>query len=106
MRKLEELINLFESDERVKRYKLLEEKIQHNSSLLDDYQALLKTQKLLVQQTVSKHKNLELTEQKYMDQLKKMEGNVFFSEYIDLQNELNEDLQLIKKIIEESIGIE
>jgi len=106
MSKLNELVTLFNSDERVKRYQLLERFIQGDSVLLESYQSLLKTQKVLVQQTVSKHKNLEETEKKYMQQLHSLEDNVHFNEYIELQNELNEDLQLVKKIIEEALSFE
>jgi cell fate (sporulation/competence/biofilm development) regulator YmcA (YheA/YmcA/DUF963 family) len=103
MKELDALIHLIEKDPTVKRYQTIESIIASNDTLQRDYQALLKMQKQMVQQQVKKDKKLSKTKEQYQTILNRLESHPLFNEYLSLQDEINQDLQLIKKMIEDGL---
>lgn len=105
MKELDALVKLIEETPTVKRYQTIESIIANNDALQRDYQALLKVQKQLVQQQVKKDKKLSKTKEQYQVILKRLESHPLFNEYLSLQDEINQDLQLIKKMIEDGLDL-
>ena len=65
----------------------------------EDYQQLLKLQKQMVQDETSKSKNLVISKKAYEIQREKLSSNLIIEEYLDLLDEINQDLQTIQEIL-------
>lgn len=106
MNKLNELTNELKNSETIKRFKQLESIIDHDEILKKDYELLKKLQKELVQAETKKSANLSEIREEYNTQLEKVNQHVLLSEYVDLIQSINEDLQLIQTIITEEINMD
>lgn len=103
LKKIDELIDLIKQTPNYKRYKELKDEMSKNNNIM----TLIKNIKKLEQSIVKKEYNKMDTKE---DEIKlkelKDELNKFpvYLEYLYLQEDLNNDFQNIKKIIEDSIN--
>jgi cell fate (sporulation/competence/biofilm development) regulator YmcA (YheA/YmcA/DUF963 family) len=104
--KLNELMELLKNQEELKRYKLIENKLNDNETIMeriDEYKKM--QQKVVLYET----RNDDLP-QEVSNKLDRVYEELFdipiYSEYIDLQTELNEVIQHITTIIENAINME
>ncbi len=103
LKKLDELIELIKNNYNYKRYAELKEIMSSNKSIM----SLMKEIKKLEQCIVKKEYNkLDTNEEEKKLKLLKEELNSYpiYLEYSYLQEDLNNDFQNIKKIIEDSIN--
>lgn len=105
MSKIEELIDLIKNDPLIIRYKKLEKIIDQDEQLKEDYNQLLTLQKKLVQNEYTNSSTLEI-QASYNQHLEKLHSHYLMGEYLELLENINNDLQLITKIIEEEINFE
>ena len=103
MNKLKELITEIQNDETIKRFKELENVIDHNEQLNKDFKYLLDLQKLMVQKEAKKSKDFEEAKRNYDQQYDIVTGYLLVTEYLDLLEIINGDLKLIQTIITEEI---
>lgn len=106
MNKLDNLIKEITSDVVVKRFKELENIIDNDQLLKDDYNNLLELQKIMVNKQQKKSKDLELAVSRYETAKENIMKHIIIEEYLDLLEEINYDLGLIQKIISEEINID
>ena len=104
--KLKELILLIKNDEQIRRFKELEKVIDHNKSIKADYDKLLDMQKNMVKQEYENSATLPEAKRKYDLQLQVVLKYPIIEEYLDLLEMVNNDISLIKNIIEEEIAID
>lgn len=103
LKKLDELIELIKNSPNYKRYIELKEIMSKNKEIM----SLIKDIKKLEQTIIKKeHNNLDTKEEEYKLKLLKEELNSYpiYLEYSYIQEDLNNDFQNIKKIIEDSIN--
>ena len=108
MSKLSKLSNLLKSlneDENIKRFKELEAIIDQDEKLNNDYKKLQDLQKLMVQKEAKKL-DAKVETDNYNTQLELVLNHVLMSEYLDLLEVVNNDLQMIKEIITKEINME
>lgn len=101
--KLDELISLIKNTPNYKRYEELKNKMSNNKEIMD----LIKSIKKIEQSIVKKEYNKEdiKEDEKELEKLKnKLKEYPNYLEYTYLQEDLNNDFQNIKKIIEDSIN--
>ena len=106
MNKLIELTNILIEDDQIIRYKQLEKIIDQNDNLKKDYDNLLNLQKLMVQKEAKKSPDYPESKINYETQKNKIMSNYILEEYLDLIELINNDLQMIKNIIETEINID
>lgn len=100
----DKLINLLQSDEQIQRFKELESLIDHNSEIQEKYKQLLNLQKIMVQHEAKQHKDLEHSTQKYKTAKQELLQYFVVEEYLDLLTNINNDLNMIQRIIEQEIA--
>lgn len=103
--KLEELVTLLKQDENIVRFKQLEHIIDTDETLKKEFNLLKDLQKKLVKK---QHLKIEHSEEQraYDEQYKVLENHYLMSEYLDLLEAINNDLQFIKDIITNEINME
>lgn len=106
MSKIKELITLIKDDETIIRFKELENIIDHNRSIKTDFDELLHLQKIMVKKEFNKEKSFDQAKKKYDAQLNKVLQYPVIEEYLDLLDIINNDLSLIKSIIESEIALD
>ena len=106
MNNLTELTTLLKEEENIKRFKQLEAIIDQDKNLLKDYEILKDIQKQLVQAKHNNSANLKDLEERYNTHFEKIQNHVLLSEYLDLLESINNDLQLIQNIINEEINMD
>jgi cell fate (sporulation/competence/biofilm development) regulator YmcA (YheA/YmcA/DUF963 family) len=99
---LQKLIESIKTDKNVARFKELEAIIDQDIKLKEDYKYLQHLQKLMVQKQAKKL-DASKEEQDYEAQLDKVLSHVLMSEYLDLLEVVNNDLQMIQEIISSEI---
>lgn len=104
MKTLDTLIQKIQEDPNVNRFKQLESIIDQDAELQAKYKDLLDAQKVMVQREVTKHKDYEDAKEHYEALKENLLEHVLMSEYLDLLELLNEDINLIQSIIEEEIN--
>ncbi|MCF7926103.1 MAG: YlbF family regulator [Candidatus Izimaplasma sp.] len=104
MKELDKLIEKITDQPKVKRFKQLEKIIDQNDELMQEYKKLLNLQKQLVQKKHQKTSNVNSLQKTYDAQKKRVETYPLISEYLDLLDEINNDLDLIQSIITEEIN--
>jgi cell fate (sporulation/competence/biofilm development) regulator YmcA (YheA/YmcA/DUF963 family) len=104
--KLQKLIDSLQNQEDIKRFKELEKIIDHNEKIKTEYKKLLDLQKDMVGKEYKKHKDLPTAIKNYEMQKQKMMEFYILEEYLDLLDSINEDLNMIKTIIETEINKE
>lgn len=102
---LENLKKALNEDENIKRFKQIEAIIDKDENLLNHYKKLQDLQKVMVQKEAKKL-NAEEATKKYNDQMQLVLDHVLMSEYMDLLEVVNEDLQFIKSIITKEINMD
>lgn len=103
LKKLDELISLIKNTDNYKRYDELKKEMSKNDLIMSLIKNIKKTEQSIVKKEHNKMDTVE--EEKKLEELKE-ELNSFpsYLEYSYLQEDLNNDFQNIKKIIEDSIN--
>ncbi len=104
--KLQELINEIKKDANIQRFQQLEKIIDQDENLKIQHSKLLNIQKKLVQSEYYKSANLETIKAEYETVYNTLIEHVLMSEYLDLLQSINDDLQLIERIITEEINMD
>ena len=103
LKKLDELISLIKDTDNYKRYDELKKEMSKNDYIMSLIKEIKKTEQVIVKK---EHNKMDTKEEE--EKLKKLkeELNSFpsYLEYSYLQEDLNNDFQNIKKIIEDSIN--
>lgn len=105
MSKLEELKISLNEDENIKRFKQLEAIIDKDATLNQQYKVLQDVQKIMVQKDAKKIDSTIATAN-YNKQLDTVLDHVLMSEYLDLLEVVNNELQFIKSIITKEIDMD
>ncbi len=100
MNNLKKLINELQKDESIIRFKILLRFVDHDKNMQNDYKNLLNLQKKMVNDREKNKNNFENSAKNYEVAKRNLTSNVVISEYLDLLEDINSDLQLIKNIIE------
>ena len=106
MSKLQKLITSIASQEEIIRFKELEVIIDHNQEIKNEYTILLNLQKDMVAKEFKKNKDLDKAKALYDIQKEKIMKFYILEEYLDLLDTINDDLNMIKSIIETEINFE
>lgn len=101
---LEKLIDLIRNDKQIQRFKELEKIIDQDVELQAKYKTLLDLQKIMVQREAKKHAKYAEAKEAYDTMKSKLLEHIVMSEYLDLLEEINSDLQMIQSIIETEIN--
>lgn len=104
MKTLDALVKEIKEDPNVIRFKQLEAIIDQDKELQAKYKNLLDAQKVMIQREVKKHKDYEDAKEHYELLKENLLEHVLMSEYLDLLEVLNEDINLIQTIIEDEIN--
>ena len=103
MKALEALISHLESDDSVKRFRILEERIMNHPDYQETYAELIKLQKHMVQSQYAKSSDVSAAEAAYQEALAPLIEDPLINEYLHLQAHLNETLQMICQLIEAAL---
>lgn len=103
MNSLKALKEALGNDENIKRFKQLEEIIDKDELLNYEYKYLQDLQKVMVQRDAKKQDSTEATKA-YNEQMEVVLSHVLMSEYLDLLEVVNNDLQFIKEVITNEIN--
>ena len=96
---LNKLIEELGNDELVKRFKRLEEIIDQDKNINYNFKNLLELQKKMVNDREKNQKNLATSTKAYNNAKRALTSNIVVSEYIELLEDINYDLQMIQNII-------
>ena len=103
LKKIDELILLIKDTPEYKRYKELKESMTNSKEIMSLIKEIKKTEQLIVKKEYSKQD--VTTEEGQLKELReKLNSFPSYLEYSYLQEDLNNDFQNIKKIIEDSIN--
>lgn len=104
MSEKDKLIEMIETHPDIIRYKKIEKLINEHQELKDKFNELKAIQKQLVNaKQIQKKEAILHFEKQYQELLDIIENYPLMSEYLALQNDINDMLQEITKIIEEGI---
>ena len=106
MNKLDILIDEISNDSLIKRFKELEKIVDNDHLLNKEFNDLLELQKIMVNKREKKSKDFSLAKKEYEIAKEHVLNHFILSEYLDLLEEINYDLDLIQKIITEEIKID
>jgi cell fate (sporulation/competence/biofilm development) regulator YmcA (YheA/YmcA/DUF963 family) len=95
---------LIKEDKRVLRYQQLESLVDQNEKLSNMYSELIELQKNMVQAKHNKTKDYQQKKALYDQQLVKIQEFPLLNEFLSLQNEINEEIIMIVKIVESEIN--
>lgn len=103
LQKIDELIYLIKNTPNYRRYNELKTKMSDNKEIMDLIKNIKKTEQTIVKKEYNK---LDISEEQNKLKCLKDELNKYpdYLEYTYLQEDLNNDFQNIKKIIEDSIN--
>jgi len=104
LNKLGKLIKLIKEDKKVLRYQQLELLIDQNENLNQMYSKLIELQKRMVQANHNKTKDQQQNKELYNQQLEKIQEFPLLNEFLSLQNEINEEIIMIVKMVESEIN--
>jgi cell fate (sporulation/competence/biofilm development) regulator YmcA (YheA/YmcA/DUF963 family) len=104
LKSLDKLIDELMDDSVIKRYKKLEKIIDNDQKLNADYKKLLDLQKKMVIEREKNTKGFKLAKKNYDDAKDKVMDHLILSEYLDLLEEVNFDLDLVQKIVSQEIN--
>ncbi len=99
MNNLKKLIEELQKDEIIIRYKKLEDIIDQDKEITKNYKNLLELQKKMVNDREKNRSNVENSTRDYEIAKSAITSNIVISEYIDLLEDINYDLQMIQNII-------
>lgn len=106
MNNLIKLINELQKDELIVRFKKLEEIIDQDKNITNNYKNLLELQKKMVNDQEKNRSNLDKSTKEYEIAKSTLTSNIVISEYIELLEDINYDLQMIQNIIGTEISID
>lgn len=106
LNKLDELLEEIKSSPLIKRFRELESIIDNNPKLQKDYQDLLEKQKKMVNSKEFKRTDYQVLKADYESHKEGLVNNIIIDEYLELQQKINDDLQLIQDIIGSEINKE
>jgi len=101
---LKKLLNEIKKDESIIRFKILLRFVDQDKNMQKDYKNLLELQKKMVNDREKNSKNLEYSTKKYELAKSNLTSNIVISEYLELLEDVNSDLQMIQNIIENEIN--
>jgi len=96
---LKRLLNEMQKDELIIRFKKLELIIDQDKEITKNYKNLLELQKKMVNDREKNRSNVENSTRDYEIAKSAITSNIVISEYIDLLEDINYDLQMIQNII-------
>jgi cell fate (sporulation/competence/biofilm development) regulator YmcA (YheA/YmcA/DUF963 family) len=100
------LIHALKNDARVKRFNELEAIIETHPEYYKKYEAIKLAQQKYVRAQAYKSKDEALLKARYEEEKKALVENPFIEEYLDLMEELNDDLQWMIQEIETQLNLE
>ena len=107
MTEKEKLLNMIEESPVVQRYKTLEEKINQSKDIKRQINQLKAIQKQLINaKHIGKTEAIKQFQKDYDERLESVEAYPLMAEYLSLQEEINEMLQTVLAIIEDTINNE
>ena len=106
LKTLNKLKETLVSDQNIQRFKHLEQLIDHDEKLTNMYKKLKVTQKKMVNAEYKKSANLSQLKEEYNTRLDEVKNHVLLSEYLDLLESINDDLQMIQEIITKEINMD
>jgi len=106
LNKLDNLLKVLNDSEVVKRYKVLEKLINQDENLSENYKLLLELQKVMVQEKTLNTSKYAEAKEKYEQQREIIYKNFIIEEYLDVLEEINNDIQLIQEMINNDIQID
>ena len=95
---------MIKEDKKVLRYQQLELLIDQNENLNQMYSKLIELQKRMVQANHNKTKDQQQNKELYNQQLEKIQEFPLLNEFLSLQNEINEEIIMIVKMVESEIN--
>lgn len=104
MNSLNKLINELKKDELIIRFKRLEKIIDQDKNINDNFKNLLELQKKMVNDREKNIDNFKNSSKEYEIAKTALTSNIVISEYIELLEDINYDLQMIQNIIESEIS--
>ena len=104
MNSLVNLLKELENDELILRFKKIEKIIDQDKEITDNFNNLLELQKKMVNDREKNRKNLDESTRQYEKAKSALTGNLLISEYLELLEDINYDLQMIKEIIGNEIS--
>lgn len=104
MKSLEALKKALEENETVKQFKILEHAIFNNDTYKQEYASLLEAQQRMVNAKEKNLANHAALKREYEAKMEKMIENPLISQYLSLQETLNEDVGMLFSIIESGVN--
>lgn len=98
-KKLDELISYVQEQDNYKRYRLAEEQLKKNKEILDLIEKIKNLQKEMIKKELSQE-NIDDLQKDYQKCLDRLNRYPIYQEYQELQQELNEEFQYIKRTLE------
>lgn len=106
MNSLKKLINELENDQLIIRFKKIEKIIDQNENITSDFKNLLELQKKMVNDQEKNLLNIKKSTKAYNDAKSALTSNLLISEYLELLEDINYDLQMIQDIIGNEINLD
>ena len=104
MNSLKNLINELNNDNLIIRYKELEKIIDQDKNIEISFKNLLELQKKMVNDREKNVSRFDASSKEYEKAKTALTSNIMISEYIELLEDINYDLQMIQNIIGTSIS--
>ncbi len=104
MKNLEALKTALEENETVKQFKILERAIFNDDTYKREYASLLEAQQRMVNAKEKNLANYGALKREYEAKMEKMTENPLISQYLTLQETLNEDVGMLFSIIEAGVN--
>lgn len=100
-KKLDELISFIKEQNHYKRYLLVEEQLQKNEEITSCIDSIKAIQKEMVKREI-KQESIAIAslQEEYQNLLQRLNDYPIYQEYQELQQELNEEFQYIKRTLE------
>lgn len=106
MNNLKKLLDELQNDELIIRFKELEKIIDQDTDINNNYKNLLELQKKMVNDKEKNSVNLPKSTSEYENAKTALSSNIVLSEYIELLEDINYDLQMIQNIIGTEISVD
>ncbi len=105
LKKIDELIELVKNTDDYKRYMFLKEEMKKNNSLINLINDIKKEEQLRIKKEYN-HENIEEISNKIDSLYKELLSYPIYQEYLYLQEDINNQLQDIRKILEDTFNKE
>lgn len=104
MKTLTNLVQTIQEDPVIRRFQELERIVDQDENLRQQYKELLQVQKAMVQREHTNHPAYGDTKEQYESLLANLVEHPLMSEYLDLLEQINEDLAMVQTIIEQEVN--